>query len=108
MVTASPTFSAKAPRPDPRMTPMVGTRDVRARIKAAAAEACSNKEMSLFTSNYVLSHQDAHNRGGHQIGHGSGQHSTQSKPRQVVAAVGCQGADAPDLNADGTQISKTA
>ena len=46
--------------------------------------------------------------GRHQISHGSCQHGAQAETREISAAVGREGADAPDLNADRTEVCEAA
>src|SRR5215467_9134724 len=61
-----------------------------------------------FTAIALASHEQSDDGGGHQIGHGAGDHRPESQLCQFISFVGCQRADASDLNADGTEIGESA
>ena len=46
--------------------------------------------------------------GGHEVGHGAGEHGAEAEAGEVVAAVGDEGADAADLHADGAEVGEAA
>jgi hypothetical protein len=46
--------------------------------------------------------------GGHEVGHGSGEHGAEAEASEIVATVGDEGADAADLNADGAEVREAA
>src|SRR5215470_3512628 len=85
---------------------ILGRSVVLRRMNFAAASACTNScagFASFFVPTITLT-QDAHNRGRHQIGHGSGQHGADAEFGEVVAAVWSQSADAADLDPDGAEV----
>ena len=46
--------------------------------------------------------------GGHQVGQGSGNHRTEAEAGEVVAALGNEGSDSANLDANGAEVGKTA
>ena len=56
----------------------------------------------------ILLDQHRHNARRHQVRHGSRQHRPETKPRQVVAAIGHQRSNAADLHADGAEVGESA
>ena len=46
--------------------------------------------------------------GGHEVGHGPGQHGAKSEASEVIAAVRDQGSDASDLDADRAEVREAA
>ena len=46
--------------------------------------------------------------GGHEVGHGSGEHGAEAELGEVVAAVGDEGSDAADLHADAADVGEAA
>ena len=56
----------------------------------------------------VLLEQHGDDGGGHEVGHGSGEHGAEAELGEVVAAVGDEGSDAADLHADGADVGEAA
>ena len=46
--------------------------------------------------------------GGHEVGHGSGEHGAEAEAGEVAAPGGSQSTDAADLDADGAEVGEAA
>ena len=60
----------------------------------------------LFSAGLFDEHGD--DAGGHEVGHGAGEHGAEAEAGEVVAAVGDERADAADLHADGADVGEAA
>src|SRR5271156_1546223 len=54
------------------------------------------------------SHHDPDDGGGHQVGHGAGEHGANAEAGEVGFFIRGEGADAADLNTDGAEVGEAA
>src|ERR1700735_5420476 len=61
----------------------------------------------MFTED-LLADEHGDDAGGHEVGHGSGEHGAEAEAGEVVAAIGNEGSYATDLNTDGAEVGESA
>ena len=61
----------------------------------------------MFTED-LLADEHGDDAGGHEVGHGSGEHGAETEAGEIVAAIGNEGSYATDLNTDGAEVGESA
>src|SRR5687767_3533797 len=110
MRSASRSWSANPPRPEPSTTATCGRALVLPRRYSAARSARSNSPnggAAALTAALLRWEQNAHDASGYQVCHGAGEHGAEAETRQVIAFVGRERRNAADLDADGAEIGKS-
>src|SRR5262249_25810551 len=93
---------AKAPRPEPSTRPIAGRSAVFPRTKRTASAT------SARTPSRASSQQHPGDAGGHEVRERPREERAQPEPREVVAALGDERADAADLYADRAEVGEAA
>src|SRR5215471_18266750 len=102
MAVACSSVLAKAPRPEPRTRPIAGRKGVFPSTKRTASA------ISASTLTLASSQQHPRDAGGHEVRERPREERAQAEPREVVAALGDERADAADLYADRAEVGEAA